>query len=427
VSDANGQSSVWEIGLGRCALLVIGLLLLPEEPASAEPSQEIGELRTSVARSLERARVRGASVALIREGEVVWIEAFGVKDERNGEPVTPHTVFEAASLGKVVAAYAALILVEDGRWSLEMPARSTRLDLEPDCEAPRLVELLAHTAGLSNNLLASRFGPACHPPAPFSYAGQGYLVLQDAIETETGEPVEQFMQKQVFRPLGMDRSTYAWPTTADRATGHVDLVYGTLTLSAGGSALTLAIASALLVIVLCIAASRRIWRRGTPRRALALIALSWALALGALVGAGSLALVPVESMMRRVLLPASLHSSVEDLARFTQELLDPRLMRDETRDLLWVPRVDAGPGLAWGTGIGIDRSTQPTTYWQWGSNPGFQSLLVLEPQGRNAIIVLTNTGGFLDFLSARTGGYNAAKQIARRALGIQGQWDLRSP
>ncbi len=40
-------------------------------------------------------------------------------------------------------------------------------------------------------------------------------------------------------------------------------------------------------------------------------------------------------------------------------------------------------------------------------------------------VVLTNTGGFLDHVNRRVGGYNMAKRVAREALGIRGRWDLR--
>jgi CubicO group peptidase (beta-lactamase class C family) len=98
-------------------------------------------------------------------------------------------------------------------------------------------------------------------------------------------------------------------------------------------------------------------------------------------------------------------------------------MREASRDLLFAQQVEMDPEIAWGAGIGIDRSTRPTTYWQWGSNPGFQSLLIVEPQRGDAIVVLTNRGTLGDLVTGR-GGYAAAKQIARRALGINGRWDL---
>ncbi len=324
----------------------------------------------------------------------------------------------------MVAAYATLLLVEEGRWSLDMPASAPALVVDPGCQAPSLLHLLSHTAGLSNDLGARRYRAACRPGTSFSYAGQGYLVLQHLFEAQTDRRADRFIEERLFRPLGMDHSSFPQPTGKDRATGHVDLVFGLLTGKVQGPGLLLGLAALLLTGAACVWVNRGTWRRYASRRAILLIALEWVVALLVLVAAGSATIVPIEPWSRRVLLPASLHSSANDLARFALELLQPQLMRPATRDLLFVPRVEVNSRIAWGAGIGVDHSVEPTTYWQWGSNPGFQSLLVIDPKPGNAIVVLTNTGGFLDLVSPRTGGYNLSKEIARRALGINASWDL---
>ncbi|UCE84757.1 MAG: beta-lactamase family protein [Deltaproteobacteria bacterium] len=386
--------------------------------------ESVEVLRAFTARALERARVRGASVALVRSGRVVWTGSFGVRDARTGQPVTSDTVFEAASLGKVVAAYAALGLVEEGRWSLGMPVRTPALDVDARCESPSLVQLLSHTAGLGNDLSARRYRPACRPGASFSYAGQGYIVLHHLFEAETGEPAGRFVEDRVLRPLGMTRSTYEQPEPEGRATGHADLVLGMFIGCARSADRIGGIAAILIAGAACLWLNRRTWKRFAAKRAAPLIVLEWIAALLLLVAAGSVTIVPIEPWSRRVLLASSLHTSVDDLTRFVLELMRPTLVSEATRDEMLRPRVDVDSGIAWGAGIGIDRSAEPTTYWHWGSNPGFQSLIVFEPNERDAVIVLTNTGGGLDFLSDRLGGYNMAKEVARRALGINGAWDL---
>ncbi len=392
--------------------------------ASARNPLPIEQLRPYVQRALRHAEVRGASVTLVRGGELVWSESFGVRDTRSGEAVTSATSFEAASIGKVVAAYAALSLVEEGVWSLDMSVASPALDVPDGCEAPSLLQLLTHTAGLGNYIWAERFRGACRPPAEFHYAGQGWLVLQHMLEAQTGEPAEDFVRKRVLDPLDMRRSTYASPPPGDVAIGHVDAVYGTLSGTADPGVRVVSVLAVLVAVACGVVGARSFFRRHERWAAAGLTLFLAASLVLILIAAGSVATVPVEPWSDRVLLPSSLHTTAEDLARFARELLQPRLLRPATRDLLFAPRVDVDAGIAWGAGIGIDRSAEPTTWWHWGSNPGFQGLFVVEPASGDALVVLTNTGGFLDFVSYRRGGYNAAKRIARKALGIHGRWDI---
>jgi CubicO group peptidase (beta-lactamase class C family) len=401
------------------SLAVAALLIGLAASAAAEGTDsEIAALRDFTRAALEESRVRGAAVALLREGRPVWIEPFGVADERSAAPVTRQTVFEAASLGKVVAAYAALLRVEEGVWFLEMEVRSPRMALPAGCEPPTLAELLSHTAGLGNDLGVDRFEPACRPPAPFSYAGQGYLVLQELFGDASGASAERFARRRIFEPLGMDRATFGAPSPEDLATGHADLLYGVLSGKALGSWLAVGRGVLALTTALLVLAVVRTWRRRGGRRAVAVGALGGLAALASLALLGASVIVPVSPWSERILLPSSLH------ATFAQELLDPALARPETRDQLLAPRVRVDDDLGWSAGIGSERTDGITSYWQWGSNPGFQSLLVLVPERREAVVVLTNSGGFADVVLGRTGGYAMAKRVARRALGIRGRWDL---
>ena len=109
-----------------------------------------------------------------------------------------------------------------------------------------MIQLLSHTAGLSNDLLAERYQGACDLPAPFFYAGQGWLVLQDLFEARAGVPVEDFMQARVFVPLGMRRSSFAPPRADDVAVGHVDALWGVGTGSADGWVIALGVAAGVL-------------------------------------------------------------------------------------------------------------------------------------------------------------------------------------
>src|SRR3712207_1235711 len=69
--------------------------------------------------AMEKAGVPGVSVAVIRDFDIHWTRAYGVADVVSGAPVTPETLFQAASISKPVAAMAVLRAVQDGRLDLD--------------------------------------------------------------------------------------------------------------------------------------------------------------------------------------------------------------------------------------------------------------------------------------------------------------------
>ena len=101
---------------------------------AAKPSQQESPLRLSepieaIVADLERyipeymreQNIPGVAIALIRDGDVVWTEGFGVANVLTRQPITPETLFEVASNSKVVTAYIALRLVDQGVLSLDEP------------------------------------------------------------------------------------------------------------------------------------------------------------------------------------------------------------------------------------------------------------------------------------------------------------------
>jgi len=402
------------------AFLISVLLLLPS--AAAQDAPDYG---AALQQEMEYAGVRGASVAVIRNGAIAWTGAYGVTDQRTGRPVTTSTEFEAASLGKMIGTYAALILNERGQLPLDLPLEDTRLRVPPDCPTPPLRAALSHSAGLANNLYAEEFPVKCASVGTFAYSGQGFLVLQSMIGEAAGMPAEEFIRHEIFTPLHMDQSRYEPVTTDEMATGYVDLIFGLLS---GRTTQTLRLAGfgilalgLLVALYLCATVLRLLgWGRGLLASLLIVfgVLLANAFALSRISG-------PITARNDRVLLASSLDSTAPDLARFALELLHPTLVSEETRDRMFSPQVEVNDTIAWGLGIGIDRTDGHTTYWHWGSNPGFQSLFVIEPATGNGVVILTNTGGFADFASRRYGGYNASKRLARQIMGFDGAWDLR--
>ncbi len=81
----------------------------------------IADLNRYIPERMNQEEVPGLSIALIRNNQIVWTEGFGVTNRLTGKPVSSKTVFETASISKVITAYTALRLVEEGKLSLDEP------------------------------------------------------------------------------------------------------------------------------------------------------------------------------------------------------------------------------------------------------------------------------------------------------------------
>ena len=137
----------------------------------------------------------------------------GVRDIETGEPVTPETVFDAASLTKPMVAYAVLQLADAGVIDLDQPLAQLAPPLIPgDWQAQAITfrHVVTHTCGLCNLPGKEPLKMYFAPGARYSYSSLGFMAMQKAIEARTGEPLELTMRRLVFVPLGMRHSSLQW-------------------------------------------------------------------------------------------------------------------------------------------------------------------------------------------------------------------------
>ena len=197
-----------------------------------------GSPATTLVDRMSALRVPGVSIAFIEDGRVKWVRAYGVAEA--GRPVTPHTMFQAASMSKSVAAAGALMLVDQGRLDLDgdVNGRLKAWQIPPSpftaTEKVTLRRLLSHTAGLTVSgfpgyvagkpiptaLQILEGSPPANTPAVrsfeppgqgFAYSGGGYTVAQLLMVEAGGDPYPALLDRLVLRPAGMRRSTYAQP------------------------------------------------------------------------------------------------------------------------------------------------------------------------------------------------------------------------
>lgn len=217
--------------------LVMGLPW-PAPLGAQEPAQFREHLDVLGPRLLEKTGVPGAAVAVIRHGEVSFVETFGLARVSTGAPVRARTLFNVGSLAKPLTAWGVMKLVEDGRLELDTPVgdylrgwQPSEGEFEPTGITAR--RLLSHTAGL--NITAVPSLPA-DSPAPstvdaisdpslglalvsvpgsgWSYSGGGFLVLQLLVEEVSGELFADYMRQEVLEPLGLRETRFGHPPDA---------------------------------------------------------------------------------------------------------------------------------------------------------------------------------------------------------------------
>jgi non-ribosomal peptide synthase protein (TIGR01720 family) len=195
--------------------------------------------------------VPGVSLATIRGGELVSVDAYGRVDARGSAPVTSQTLFRVASVSKQVTALGVLRLVTEGRLDLDKDVNSYLVSWQIPGTGQSPVtarHLLANVAGLATEpdheayrhdeplptaleALAGRHPartppvrPKCPPGQLFEKNKNNYLVLDLLMTHITGCTFPQLMKELVFEPLGMVNSSFdpSCPTTASQpvARGH---------------------------------------------------------------------------------------------------------------------------------------------------------------------------------------------------------------
>lgn len=168
--------------------------------------------------------IPGAAVAVIRNGKVVRMNGYGVATLEFNVPVTTETVFEIGSVSKQMTAAGIMLLVQDGKVSLDEKI-SMYLPNTPDAWRDVTVRhLLAHTSGiksytaiggfgLSERMTINDFIKKLSPhPLEFTpgerniYSNSGFNLLAYIIETQSGKKYMDFMRERIFVPLGMTKT-----------------------------------------------------------------------------------------------------------------------------------------------------------------------------------------------------------------------------
>jgi len=191
--------------------------LIPEKGIMHDPSANLEkEVDNFIQLYMKMCEIPGVSVALIKDGKMVYHKVFGVKNTLTGDKVDKGTLFEAASITKPVFAFAVQRLAERGIIDLDKPLYEylPYPDIAYD-ERYKLItakHVLTHRTGFPNwrsmnpdGKLNLKFTPG----TGYGYSGEGFEYLKKVVERITGKNVEQVLQQEVIELMGLHHTFFS--------------------------------------------------------------------------------------------------------------------------------------------------------------------------------------------------------------------------
>jgi CubicO group peptidase (beta-lactamase class C family) len=200
-------------------------------PTSATvPNAQFIEVRATILGAIAKGEIPSMSVAVAKDGEIIWEESFGWANREKMIPATPHTMYSMASISKPITTTGLMILVERGEVDLDEPVNSyiapaELTAFEGESSTATVTHVLNHTSGLPVHYSVfyqdeparqpppftesiRRYGILVHPPgAGYQYANFGFALADHIISNVSGRPYAEFMKTEVFLPLGMTHTS----------------------------------------------------------------------------------------------------------------------------------------------------------------------------------------------------------------------------
>jgi CubicO group peptidase (beta-lactamase class C family) len=306
----------------------------------------ISELEKTVPDLMEKANIPGLSIAVIRDGQILWQKGFGIKNAKTGERVADNTIFEAASLTKPFFAYLVMQMVEKGEIDLDTPLikyapkdyiEKSFINHSMDLEGFRkdwfnkinARMVLSHSSGLPHGERQKPLPIFFEPGTKYRYSADGYFYLQRVIEHLKGEPLEEIMRKQVIEPLKMENSSMVWQDRYETQASVGHDIFGET--------------------------------NGQFRK------------------------------RKQAHAAATLYTTAEDYAKFVTAILNDVGLKSETVQKMLTPQVDVDKNVFWSLGFGLEHTDSGDAFWQWGDYGIFRNYIVAFKQQKIGVVYLTNS------------------------------------
>ena len=180
---------------------------------------KVDKLEQQLPQLMQQHHVPGVSLALISDSQLVWSRGYGVRCAGFDLTVEPDTVMEACSMSKPFFSYLLLKLVEEKRFALDQPlVEYLGGDYLADDPRHRRITArmtLSHTSGLPNWRSGgwrsdSPLTLAFEPGTRFRYSGEGFLMLQRAVEKKLKTDLDKLARERLIKPLALQNTRYVW-------------------------------------------------------------------------------------------------------------------------------------------------------------------------------------------------------------------------
>jgi CubicO group peptidase (beta-lactamase class C family) len=340
------------------------------------------EIDNYIKRQMETDDIPGLAVVIVQGEEVVYCKGFGIASITTGSPVTTQTIFDLASVSKSFTAIGVLLLRDDGLIDLDAPVQQYLPDFQPnDPLASHITirQLLDHTSGLPGAFSAplifqqgddemaklvtalGRVRLNREPGSSFEYADVNYCLLGALIERVSGTTFEDYMDQNIFIPLGMSNTILYLDenTVLDRAEGHQSM-YGQV-----------------------VTRHIPIYRSAQPA--------GWIMSCAEDMGRWLIVHLNGGYTSERQVIPAADIEEVHSLSILIKE-----------------NREEIGYGMGWF----ISSVDDVLLIWHGGDTPNFMADMILLPDYETGVVVLVNS-------QACTTGHDIATSVVNYILGLE--------
>lgn len=230
--------------LAALCLLAFQTVSAQNATAAVSSAQQVTAKIDEYMKSAVEVERFSGSILVARDGQVIVSKGYGMANVELDVPNTPNTVFRLASITKQFTAAAIMMLQERGKLNVNDPFCKYLTDCPPVWQPITIRHLLTMTSGIPG-ASALELGPLRGLPVPwdqwleatkkkplefapgekFKYANTGYTLLGFIIERVSGKSYGEFLQENIFTPLGMKQTGYENPLRIikNRATGYRQL------------------------------------------------------------------------------------------------------------------------------------------------------------------------------------------------------------